>query len=737
MKINAFWVGLMALTGLLGPARANIVVLNSDQENYTFYGTNTYYVTCPVTISDTATFKAGTVIKYASGAKLSVYNVDFQTTSNNPAVFTSQNDDTVGEILPASTHVPRAYWDYADTALDMNADSDTSVLHVRVSYAYTGIHYMPPVSAPVTHAVNDVDIRYCASAIVTESYDGDPMGTLDLYNVRISHVQQALDGYGWVGVAVNCIFNDCNLNNDWDYSMGGSHLLFVSNSILANLSVDVFSMGIDGANNGFFNCGYWDGQAWRTDFGSGAANLNIHTPTAFSQTVQTLPNVAADITLEAFSPDDKPLAYIVIGSPAHGHLSGIPPNLTYTPAANYIGFDSFSFTVDDGILDSTNATVSIFVDNPLDFMLIATNKYLTNSSASFYVDLSAGTPAYKSMLINTDNFATATWTAYTTSNLTATLGVTSYDYTIWVGLKSAAPTAQPRWEKIIFTVDHSPFHLVITNPPQRTVGVPLIQLMGRSDKPLAGLTFDVSNAVEVITGKDGSIVDSFFDDSKRAYTTNYFQLYDIHLTNGLNVVTIHAADRAGNTVTTNIEITLDYSIRTNPPNVALEFPLAGDKLCESVTKISGYIDDPCARVSAIIVDSNNETNSFGGMVERSGRFWVDGVPIHDGTNHITLTVTDSAGNTTVTNFGVGHSSVVITINVPDTMKLWYSHLDYIDGTISEPTLPVWINGVKGKNHGDGTWSATNVPNTPGGVASFFLTAYEPGEQQPDGSYGNP
>ena len=33
-------------------------------------------------------------------------------------------------------------------------------------------------------------------------------------------------------------------------------------------------------------------------------------------------------------------------------------------------------------------------------------------------------------------------------------------------------------------------------------------------------------------------------------------------------------------------------------------------------------------------------------------------------------------------------------------------------------------------------AAANVPNTPGGVASFTTTAYETTDQQPDGSYGN-
>jgi hypothetical protein len=60
----------------------------------------------------------------------------------------------------------------------------------------------------------------------------------------------------------------------------------------------------------------------------------------------------------------------------------------------------------------------------------------------------------------------------------------------------------------------------------------------------------------------------------------------------------------------------------------------------------------------------------------------------------------------------------------------------LTGTISDPTYAVWVNGVKGHNNGNGTWSANNVPVNSGGTASFVATAYAPSDQQPDGSYGN-
>src|SRR5207237_4744717 len=47
--------------------------------------------------------------------------------------------------------------------------------------------------------------------------------------------------------------------------------------------------------------------------------------------------------------------------PIHGTLTGTAPNVTYTPALNYNGPDSFTFTVKDATLVSTAATVTITV----------------------------------------------------------------------------------------------------------------------------------------------------------------------------------------------------------------------------------------------------------------------------------------------------------------------------------------------------------------------------------------
>jgi hypothetical protein len=84
-------------------------------------------------------------------------------------------------------------------------------------------------------------------------------------------------------------------------------------------------------------------------------------PQAASQTVTTAEDTARSITLAASDVDGDALTYTVLAAPTHGSLSGSPPSVTYTPAANYQGGDSFTFRASDGTVNSNTATVSITV----------------------------------------------------------------------------------------------------------------------------------------------------------------------------------------------------------------------------------------------------------------------------------------------------------------------------------------------------------------------------------------
>src|SRR5207244_1837270 len=84
-------------------------------------------------------------------------------------------------------------------------------------------------------------------------------------------------------------------------------------------------------------------------------------PVATAQSVSTNQDTAKAITLTATDVDGDTLTYAVVTAPTHGTLSGVAPNVTYTPAAGYNGPDSFTFKANDGTVDSAAATVSVTV----------------------------------------------------------------------------------------------------------------------------------------------------------------------------------------------------------------------------------------------------------------------------------------------------------------------------------------------------------------------------------------
>src|SRR4029077_2492732 len=115
--------------------------------------------------------------------------------------------------------------------------------------------------------------------------------------------------------------------------------------------------------------GYFGADSFQFKVNNGVLDSSVATvsitdvgkPTANAQSVTVPQDTATAVTLTGSDPNNpaRPLTYIVTANPGHGTLNGTAPNLTYTPAAGYFGSDSFQFKVNNGVLDSSVATVSI------------------------------------------------------------------------------------------------------------------------------------------------------------------------------------------------------------------------------------------------------------------------------------------------------------------------------------------------------------------------------------------
>lgn len=78
----------------------------------------------------------------------------------------------------------------------------------------------------------------------------------------------------------------------------------------------------------------------------------------------TLTVAPAGVQQNDFDPEGDPLTSILVSSVQHGSLDlHADGSFEYTPAAHYVGIDSFTYKDNDGIVDSNVATVTIGVTN--------------------------------------------------------------------------------------------------------------------------------------------------------------------------------------------------------------------------------------------------------------------------------------------------------------------------------------------------------------------------------------
>jgi hypothetical protein len=347
-----------------------------------------------------------------------------------------------------------------------------------------------------------------------------------------------------------------------------------------------------------------------------------------------------------------------------------------------------------------------FDPNIISFTPSVTNNYESGTFAPVQLNITGGTPSYYAVSVDDTNYQSdASWQSYAGNNLSVYLGVTQGWHDVWIGLKGLPSNATQTWQHKRLKLDFTPPPLVLTGPTNSTVAQPVIQLTGYSPEALSSISYDLTNALGWVTNQQVLITDQFYSTNTFEFTTNWFQCFDVGITNGVNTFTLHAIDLAGNVTTTNFSFTLDYSSKTNPPTIQNIWPQDGMKVCGSNFVWNGWVSDPTATVVAQMVDTNGTTNVFNAAVGRDGKFWIQNVPLNSGTNHYTLTVTDVAGNIATTNIAVIQGDAGLTVN-PIT-----PNQTTVTGGINSTNFTIWVNGVRATITGN-TWEADDVPIPP-------------------------
>jgi hypothetical protein len=109
-------------------------------------------------------------------------------------------------------------------------------------------------------------------------------------------------------------------------------------------------------------------------------------PTVNSFALQSPEDSPLNVVLPAWDIEGDPISFPVISTPVHGVLSGTPPNLTYTPNANFVGTDTFTFRASDGMATSAVGSVTIFV-TPLNDAPVAFNSTVASVEDDFWTPI--------------------------------------------------------------------------------------------------------------------------------------------------------------------------------------------------------------------------------------------------------------------------------------------------------------------------------------------------------------
>lgn len=198
------------------------VLIDADQADFTFQADTTYYLSDVFMFTGTTTFEGGTVVKLSGWADIYMYGGDIvcKTAPYRPAVFTSVNDNSVGESIGSGSPA------YGDVYSFLEPTDSSPYLHdMRFSYCQVAVN--------LWSSSMSVDIRNCQFVEVGSAVWGN--NSVAMHNVLISCSTNAPYG-GAVYLAGNH-FTGENITSDKGlsfvyFSNAGGNTLKLTNSII-------------------------------------------------------------------------------------------------------------------------------------------------------------------------------------------------------------------------------------------------------------------------------------------------------------------------------------------------------------------------------------------------------------------------------------------------------------------------------------------------------------------------
>lgn len=265
----------------------------------------------PVTTGDVLTNDTD-----ADGDTLSVSAAD-STSANGGTVV--DNGDGTFDYTPALNFGGSDTFSY--TVSDGNGGTDTAVVTITVS----NDNDVPVATDDSYNTDEDVTLIEPANGVLGNDSDADSDPLTAVLDTDVSNGSLTLDADGGFSYDPDPDFN------------GTDSFTYHANDGTADSSEVTVTITVDPIND---------------------------VPVATGESHSTPQNVPVPGIVDATDVDGDTLTYAVTTGPTNGTLTVFDTDtgaFTYTPNSNYTGSDSFTFTANDGLLDSNEATVDITI----------------------------------------------------------------------------------------------------------------------------------------------------------------------------------------------------------------------------------------------------------------------------------------------------------------------------------------------------------------------------------------
>jgi hypothetical protein len=338
-------------SAMLPPEKTKDAIVTAHSGTFAVYDGNGYMTNPSDPVDETVGDSVGGMIRFLTFNTTTVntppvaaddaYNTPVDTALVVAAPGVLANDvDANGDPLTAALGLTNT----ANGTLALNADG---------SFTYTpNAGYVGPDS--FTYVANDTTVN-SAEATVSISVDA-PVNTPPVADPQAVSLDEDSS------LAITLTGSDVNAGDTLAYAVGTGPANGTLTGTAPNLTYTP-NANFNGADSFIFTLN--DGTV---DSAPATVSITVNpvndAPVADAQSVTTDQDVAIPITLTGSDIDGDTLTYAVTvaSGPANGVLNGTAPNLSYVPNAGFSGADSFTFSVNDGTVDSPTATVDITVN---------------------------------------------------------------------------------------------------------------------------------------------------------------------------------------------------------------------------------------------------------------------------------------------------------------------------------------------------------------------------------------